>query len=588
VNTAGIADSDRRASRAPGRRADATPAELAAASLTALPRTAATGRDLARRMVWLMLLRTVVVSLMLGLSYWLAWAGGSPWSSDAVIALSLIVGATYASTLVYALLVRAGVNPERLVWPQLAGDLLLTAGLVWITGGAQSAYGVFFALSIVGASTVHFRRGAVIVTAASLALMTAVCLLAWAGGLPVPVVPQVVPSDQTPAELGRSLGLNLAATAGVGVLSFILGDQLQRAAQSLATERRAVADLVTLHQDIVRSLSSGLVTVDPQWRVLTINQAATDILGIDAASAVGSDVERLLPGLRGKVGDRDPRQPLRRADLELARGERTLVVGISVSPLRDVHDAVVGRVINFQDLTDLRRMEQQMRRAERMATLGQLSAGIAHEIRNPLASISGSIELLRQGHVASEDDAALMAIVNREIDRLNGLISDLLDWANPRPPQIVDLDLAVLVDETVRVFRQDKSSGVEVGLTTPRELVMAGDAAKLRQVVWNLLRNAAEAAAAGGGHVEVAVDGSADTAEIVISDDGAGIPREHLSRVFDPFFTTKKRGTGLGLATCHSIVTDHGGSLDVASDAGGGTRVVVRLPRRRGEAGAAS
>jgi two-component system sensor histidine kinase PilS (NtrC family) len=588
VDTAGIADSDRRASRAPGRRADATPAELAAASLTALPRTAATGRDLARRMVWLMLLRTVVVSLMLGLSYWLAWAGGSPWSSDAVIALSLIVGATYASTLVYALLVRAGVNPERLVWPQLAGDLLLTAGLVWITGGAQSAYGVFFALSIVGASTVHFRRGAVIVTAASLALMTAVCLLAWAGGLPVPVVPQVVPSDQTPAELGRSLGLNLAATAGVGVLSFILGDQLQRAAQSLATERRAVADLVTLHQDIVRSLSSGLVTVDPQWRVLTINQAATDILGIEAASAVGSDVERLLPGLRGKVGDRDPRQPLRRADLELARGERTLVVGISVSPLRDVHDAVVGRVINFQDLTDLRRMEHQMRRAERMATLGQLSAGIAHEIRNPLASISGSIELLRQGHVASEDDAALMAIVNREIDRLNGLISDLLDWANPRPPQIVDLDLAVLVDETVRVFRQDKSSGVEVGLTTPRELVMAGDAAKLRQVVWNLLRNAAEAAAAGGGHVEVAVGGSADTAEIVISDDGAGIPREHLSRVFDPFFTTKKRGTGLGLATCHSIVTDHGGSLDVASDAGGGTRVVVRLPRRRGEAGAAS
>jgi two-component system sensor histidine kinase PilS (NtrC family) len=588
VDTAGIADSDRRASRAPGRRADATPGELAAASLTALPRTAATGRDLARRMVWLMLLRTVVVSLMLGLSYWLAWAGGSPWSSDAVIALSLIVGATYVSTLVYALLVRAGVNPERLVWPQLAGDLLLTAGLVWVTGGAQSAYGVFFALSIVGASTVHFRRGAVIVTLASLALMTAVCLLAWAGGLPVPVVPQVVPSDQTPAELGRSLGLNLAATAGVGVLSFILGDQLQRAAQSLATERRAVADLVTLHQDIVRSLSSGLVTVDPQWRVLTINQAATDILGIEAASAVGSDVERLLPGLRGKVGDRDPRQPLRRADLELARGERTLVVGISVSPLRDVHDAVVGRVINFQDLTELRRMEHQMRRAERMATLGQLSAGIAHEIRNPLASISGSIELLRQGHAASEDDAALMAIVNREIDRLNGLISDLLDWANPRPPQIVDLDLAVLVDETVRVFRQDKSSGVEVGLTTPRELVMAGDAAKLRQVVWNLLRNAAEAAAAGGGHVEVGVGGSGDTAEIVISDDGAGIPREHLSRVFDPFFTTKKRGTGLGLATCHSIVTDHGGSLDVASDAGGGTRVVVRLPRRRGDAGAPS
>jgi two-component system sensor histidine kinase PilS (NtrC family) len=255
-----------------------------------------------------------------------------------------------------------------------------------------------------------------------------------------------------------------------------------------------------------------------------------------------------------------------------------------VSPLRDQHDKVVGRVINFQDLTELRRLEAHARRTERMATVGQLAAGVAHEIRNPMASISGSIELLRQSPQASDDDRALMTIVNREVQRLNGLIGDLLDYANPRAKQPVDFDLASLVEETVQVARGDKNF-TDVELTAEvrdKPLNIFADPAKLRQVVWNLVRNAADAANSGGNHVRVEArrDGDAG-AIIVVADDGPGIPEHLVGRIFDPFVTTKQKGTGLGLATCHAIVVEHGGQIDVETEVSKGTRMVVTIPGSR-------
>jgi two-component system sensor histidine kinase PilS (NtrC family) len=281
-------------------------------------------------------------------------------------------------------------------------------------------------------------------------------------------------------------------------------------------------------------------------------------------------------------------QELRRVELSVRRRDgASQILGVSLSRLTDRRNETRGRIINFQDLTELRRMEREMQRAERMATIGQLAAGIAHEIRNPLASISGSVELLRQGPQVTGDDRALMEIVNREIDRLNDLITQLLEYASPRPRQVVDFDLAVLLDETVRVFQQDKGfAGVEVARAAAPAgpIAMAADPAKLRQVTWNLLRNAAEAAAQGGKHVTVSLIVDDGSAVIEIGDDGTGIAPEHVPRIFDPFFTTKKRGTGLGLATCQSIVTEHGGTIEVTSEVGKGTRFSVRLPRRAPDA----
>jgi two-component system sensor histidine kinase PilS (NtrC family) len=509
--------------------------------------------DLRRRTQRLLALRTLVVTFVLGLSVWLLVTGEKP-AHATVWLQSAIIAAQYVATIVFGLLLRRGVGPDRVARPMLAGDLVLASALVMTTGGAQSPYMFLYALTIVAAGALSYRRGAVIVTIASLGAMLAVSLLAWGRVLPGFSV-QVSPWEQTGVELVRTLGINSAALIGVGALSYIFGDQLERGAETLATTRRAAAELLTLHQDIVRSLSSGLITTTPDGTIITANESAAEILGRE----VGGPIEAMLPGLPVEG----------RADV--TAGTKTL--GVTVSPLRDERDLVVGRVINFQDLTELRRLEQHAQRAERLATVGQLAAGVAHEIRNPLASISGSIELLRQSPQASDDDRTLMAIVHREIQRLNVLIGDLLDYANPKPRQTVDVDLATLVDETVQVARADKAfANVELSAELARPLTVQADPAKLRQVLWNLVRNAAEA---GAKHVRVEVKPGAT---ITIADDGWGMAKDVLARMFDPFFTTKPKGTGLGLAICFAIVAEHGGRIDVDTEVGKGTKVVVTLP----------
>ncbi|HWM87888.1 MAG TPA: ATP-binding protein, partial [Kofleriaceae bacterium] len=387
----------------------------------------------------------------------------------------------------------------------------------------------------------------------------------------------------SPIDLSRSLGLNLAAIVGVSILALNLATQLQRTSASLASERTAAADLLTLHSDIVRCLSSGLLTVDPWDMVLTVNLSACEILSTTPARAVGAPVEKLLPGLSAQMTGLGAKGALQRGELTVARpGQLDLVIGISVSPLADHGGRFLGRVVNFQDLTDLRKMEVSVKQAERLAVVGGLAAAVAHEIRNPLASISGSIELLGQMPQSDEDSRALMGIVTREIDRLNGLLTDLLDYANPRPLKAAPIDLAELVRDTVRVFGQDRGlAGVTVDTRMDDRadgVPYHGDAAKLRQVLWNLIRNAAEAAAQGGGHVVVELRPGAHEVAVRVRDDGPGIPREHRERVFEPFFTTKSRGSGLGLATVINLVNDHRGTVQLESQPGRGTCLTVRLP----------
>ncbi len=536
--------------------------------------------DLRGRVARLLLLRTVVISVVLALSLWLQVAGEQ--TSRTVLWLqSLLLSATYVSSIVFGVLLRRGFAPRRVARPMQATDLVVTSLLVYVTGGAQSPYTFLYALSIVAAGALSYRRGAVVVTIASLAAVTLTAIAAWTESLGLPMSAPVSPANQTAIGLVRTLGINYAALIGVGALSFIFGDQLQKGAESLATTRRAVADLYTLHQDIVRSLASGLITIAPDGTVLAANHAAGEILRQPAQGMISQHIDALMPGLSAQMLGAGG--ALRRADVEIhTKGGQELTVGVTVSPLRDVRDQVIGRIVNFQDLTELRRLEKQTALQDRLATVGQLAAGIAHEIRNPLASISGSIELLKQAPQASEDDRTLMTIVHREITRLNALIGDLLDYANPRPQRPVELDLGVLVEETLQVARGDQAfADVELTCEVDQPLTITADPAKLRQVLWNLVRNAADAASAGGKHVKVTARSGAVAATITVADDGPGIPPDQIARIFDPFFTTKSAGTGLGLATSHAVVAEHRGQIDVISTVGEGTKMVVTLPRSR-------
>ncbi|HEY5948771.1 MAG TPA: ATP-binding protein [Kofleriaceae bacterium] len=535
--------------------------------------------DVRRRVTRLLLLRTLVITVVLGLSVWALLRGEAP-ARAAVWLQSAIIAATYLASIVFGVLLRQGFDPKRVARPMMANDLVLTSALVYVTGGAQSPYTFLYALTIVAAGALSFRRGAVIVTLASLLSMIAVSALAWDRAIDLPLSAQIHPWEQSPADLVRSLGINMAALIGVGALSFIFGDQLQKSADTLATTRRAAADLLTLHQDIVRSLSSGLITTTVDGTVLTANSAAGDILRTTTTSLTGRSIDSIMPGLTSLLTS--AKGELRRADLTVPTRDDDLTIGVTVSPLRDVRDQIVGCVINFQDLTELKRLEMHARRTERMATVGQLAAGVAHEIRNPMAAISGSIELLKQSAQTSDDDRALMTIVHREVQRLNGLIGDLLDYANPRPKQTVDFDLGSLVQETVQVARGDQNfAAIELAASVDDPLPIHADPAKLRQVVWNLIRNAADAAGGGGKHVTVEARRVGDGAVVTVADDGPGIPDSLLGRIFDPFVTTKQKGTGLGLATCHSIIVEHGGRIDVETAPGKGTKMVVSLPSPR-------
>ena len=443
---------------------------------------------------------------------------------------------------------------------------MLTTLLVHLTGGAESTFSFMYILVVVGAAFV-LGRGALVAAAAAVLLY----------------VGDGVTSSGVPLRLLiRSLAVNAVAFAATGVLATRLANELRRAGEAIASQGLKLRDLAALHQDVIRGLTSGLVTVGRDGRVLTFNAAAADIIGRPAADAIGRPLTEIMPGLaalQASVGDAALRRGEVTQIVDGGREQRTL--GVSLSPLVDSSGRTVGRIVNFQDLTELRRMEVAMQRAERLAAVGRLAAGIAHEIRNPLAAISGSIELLAQTMQSDgAENKQLMSIVIREVDRLNGLITELLEFARPRALETQRLDVAATMGEMLKVFENDKRLGeARVELHVDGAPLVDADPAQLRQVVWNLLRNAAEAAP----NQPISVDVRADDAlvSMTIRDRGPGIAAEHRARIFEPFFSTKDGGTGLGLATVHRIVDEHKGAVEFDCPPNGGTAVTVRLPRAR-------
>jgi len=537
-----------------------------------------------RIVTYLMLVRTALATVLMLSVVILAWTLGSPETLSSPFGRFVfgLLATTYLASLAYAISLKRIQDPIHFADIQIAVDLVLVTLLVHATGGAQSGYSFLYLIDVVAVSALPKGVGAASVSLASALLFVGISLLGYMKILP-PITGQTVfPWDLTREELVFRNVIFLAGLISVGSLGVSLARQRRKAGERLAIHQQLVGDLASLHQDTIRCLSSGLVTTTLDGTITTMNDAACDILGITGAPPLGQKLASHIPSLGGVLAKAGALGRVLRDEVDAVRAdgvERRL--GLSATPLSDHTGNVTGRVIHFQDLTDLRHMEQAVTRAERLAGIGRLAANIAHEIRNPLASISGSVEVLKRLPGADAETCNLVDIAVREVDRVNALISNLLDYARPRTEDRQRLDLAEMVAEISRMFEQERrTKEVRLLLHAPTSVWVEAASGQMQQVLWNLLRNAAEAMPEGGTiYLSTAQRNVAPPeAILMVRDTGIGIATEDLDHIFEPFFSRKVGGTGLGLATTARIVEDHKGTIDVLSQRGKGTTFTVRLP----------
>ncbi len=538
-----------------------------------------------RRLRWLILGRLLTATALLVAR--VLWARGGlqnriP-SPTALFILLIIVGVT----LLYALGERLSRALTLQIRIQFIVDVLLVTWLVWISGDVRSPYIALYIVIISLASIFLGPRDA-IVTSVGCALAFTVCSLAVVGGITGRV--SAIPVETNLPETIQSVGLFDITFLFVGLLSARLAQRQSRSDDRLMAATQTLATLRALHERIVASIRSGVVTTDLQGRIYTFNAAAeeitgyteTDVRGKEASILFGDIGEDITASLKAaESGEASPRFE---ANCLTAEGLR-LRLGFTISPLFSESGETTGIVITFQDLTQIRALEEASRRQDRLAAIGRMAASIAHEIRNPLAAMRGSIQMLRSEMANDSSQAELMAIILRESDRLNRIISDFLTYARPRSIVRSEVDVCELLRETYTLMRHSPEVGENQTLAEDLPLngiVADVDAEQLRQVFWNLSRNALQAMPDGGTLSTQLQRTGNGRLRISFRDTGRGMSPEQVEHLFEPFSSTTG-GSGLGLSIVYQIIRDHGGTINVRSREGRGTTITIELPVEKRE-----
>ena len=544
--------------------------------------------DLRRKLAWLIGVRAVISTILLGSATFVQLT--SP-GSFPVNPFFFLIGLTYGLTLAYAATLRYVGRFRWLVDLQLAGDALIVSAFIYFTGGIVSYFSFLYVLPIVAGSTVHFMRGGLLVSTLSTVLYGGLVLQQYAGdGTELQRV-SPLNSIVLPPRLAATyiVGLNVFGFFAVAVLSGSLSEGLRSAGARLREASTAIADLQALNQHVIDSLPSGLVTTDSHYGVLTFNRGAEVITGIGHHAASGRPIGEVLqlptPILQALnddlAGDRARRYEIR---YKTADGRGEIDLGLGATYL-ETPGGRAGFLFSFQDVTKIKKLEHDAAIQQRLAAVGEMAAGIAHEIRNPLASMSGSIQILRQELPLSAEQEQLMDIVLRESERLNQTIRSFLAYARPQRFAIARLDLRRALNDAALLLRHSADVGENhvIDVDVPdSELWYEADEGQVKQIVWNLATNGIRAMAHGGClRLTGALEPSSGGVIITVKDEGIGIPSEDLDGLFQPFHGSFAKGSGLGLAIVHRIVTDYHGEIQVSSQVGVGTTVSVRLPVQR-------
>ncbi|PYN20918.1 MAG: hypothetical protein DMD99_21130 [Candidatus Rokuibacteriota bacterium] len=495
-----------------------------------------------------------------------------------VLTLALVVALASSGAL---LLFGPPAQPRRLAWFICLLDAVLITAVVAATGGARSIFAFLYVLCVTSACVLLSRTRGLAIAAVSSVLYTGIVVSRT-------VLPLIqfsdAPQETTALEL-VTMFLNAATLLVVAIVAGGLGERYRATRQELETRRKDLRDLQAFKDLVFQSVGTGLIALDREHRVTAFNRAAEEITGVAAPRAIGRTWSALvgaalpLEPIEVAIGG-NPRASTRHETMLRRPDGTTVPVRMTFSALRSGEGERLGLISACEDLSAIREMEMRMRQADRLATVGRMAANIAHEIRNPLASLTGAIEVLTSPLTADDARERLSQIVARESERLNHIIKNFLEYARPAPLSIAAFDVAVAAEEVLLLLEHRASPG---SLKVIREFAPSipwpVDAQQFRQILWNLCLNAVEAMP-DGGELRVAAAVRAGTLEVAVSDTGDGIGAGDLAHVFEPFFSTKPEGTGLGLALVHRIVQEHGGEIDVRSAPGLGTTFTLTLPAR--------
>jgi two-component system sensor histidine kinase PilS (NtrC family) len=541
--------------------------------------------DLRRKLGWLIAARAVVSTVLLGGAVVAQIKSPGSFPIDPFF---ILIATTYGLTIAYALTLRFAVRFRWLVDLQLAIDALIVSAFIYFTGGITSVFSSLYVLPIVAGSTVQFRRGGLFVATLSAVIFVTVVVAQYLTASGVLHDPWLAPfSLPTRPAAQYIVSLNVFGFFAVAVLSGSLAEGVRSAGARLEQASSEIATLQAFNQHVIDSLPSGLLTTDRAQRVVTFNHAAEAITGMTYERVVGRplvDVMQMPPRIVTALNPALNASAARRLEFRFRRTDAVEIdIGLSASHL-ETPGGRAGYLVTFQDVTEVKKLERDARIQQRLAAVGEMAAGIAHEIRNPLASMSGSIQILRQELPLSPEQEQLMDIVLRESERLNTTIRSFLAYARPQKFAIARLDVRRALNDTALLLRNsaDVLDAHTVDLELPpQELWYEADEGQIKQIVWNLATNGLRAMPKGGRlKLSASRDAGGDSVVIEVQDEGIGIPPEELDGLFQPFHGGFAKGSGLGLAIVHRIVTDYHGEIHVSSKPGTGTTVAVRLPVR--------
>ncbi|MGB8222517.1 MAG: ATP-binding protein [Polyangiales bacterium] len=533
-----------------------------------------------RRLQWVLGGRLIIATVLLGATMYLA-LDAIRYGRFTPTFLLILISAIYGSSILFGVWLLGGRRANLVAASITTLDVLLITGLVYLTGGAGSIFSFLYGAQILTAALTLGPTAAYYTAAASL-----ICYFFQGLGLNLGWLPP--PPDQPLSQYvlsSRDFQLasvsNLVGIGAVALLATNLARRAQVVGARLVEAEQSAARLMRLNDDIVRSIASGLITTDDDGRILGINRAARDILRDRDGTLLGEPLSRVLPDCATRPRGETPR----RADTDGRRADGTeFPMGYTISALMDADGNQSGLLLAFQDLTEIKMLRQRAEGARRLAVLGQLATGLAHEIRNPLSSISGSVEMVREGNALSPEDGRLLGIVISEVDRLNSLVTTMLQVGRPSQIEAKRVDLRAIASEVAAVARGEAtaSNGLQIEeISSDDPILVTVDPDRMRQVVWNLVKNAVQASPRRG-RVEIRTGRDQEArAFLEVADEGSGIGVAHRERLFDMFYSGRTHGVGLGLALVKQILDQHGARIEILDRDGPGTCFRVTLPEER-------